>query len=336
MMFSSSSVANARDRLPSNITWNTIRLVNSMMRKTVFFLFQAQGDMLISDGIVSLISLFSEFRNGVHDEFIESMRNEYMDNGIVDSEFDVLVSISEGIIEATCSTLLEFLSPFMDFSKEKAHVWLCLLLDPRFKRLKVLRDLERSFPGEFPVRALNERYEKILFECLVRARQFLHPTGTDLTDSELSNIADIDDFDKYRDCHFMSSDSYAFVTGEFVRYRELPLIESSENALEWWAKNSHLFPTLAVVSRLIFGIPCSQCECERTFSIAGLLSQNRRNNISVENMDHVIRINKNLTNFENFQCHQISDFEAFVMREAELLEDPDTQLDNVDDVEDSE
>lgn len=77
-------------------------------------------------------------------------------------------------------------------------------------------------------------------------------------------------------------------------------------------------------------------ECERTFSIAGLFSQNRRNNISIENVDHVIKVNKNLTNFESVQSEQISDFEAFVSREIELLERHDTMLDNVEDVEDSE
>lgn len=332
MMFSSSLAANARDRLPSNSTWNTIRLVNSMMRRVVYSLFRVQGDMLISDGVVALISLYTDFRNGIHDEFLSLMRAECPHNEEMHGETDLLTQISKCITESSCSTLLEFLCPFIEYSVEKAHVWLSLVLDPRYKRLRVARELESSFPDEFNVRTLNKRYEKVLLECLVRARQFLHPEGDDSHDSDSSDFSDNDDFEEYQDLHFMGTDSFVFVRSEFIRYREVPLLESSKNALDWWRKNAHLFPTIAVVSRLILGIPCSQCECERTFSIAGLLSQNRRNNISVDNMDHVIKINKNLANFERFEPQTVSDFDAFLARETELLEMHDNLLENVDDV----
>lgn len=317
-MFSTSAVDPIRDKMPSAISWRIIKSINLLMSRVVSSLFLCQGTKLISDSIVALISLFTDFRNQSYSDFSLEINNEYDVNGDSNEE-NSLCEVIENVIQSSCDVLLEFLQPFSVFQNDRGHLWLSLVLDPRFKKLKVLRELERSFPAEFNVRELNSKYEELLFTCLINIYNYLHPINCHQNSVEESSSSD-DDFDEYRTPNLISNDCYVLVKNEFLHYRESPLLSVSQNPLEWWSKNGHLFPTIAIAAKLIFSIPPSQCECERTFSIAGIISQNKRNNISVENMDLVVKLHHNLRNFETGHTMRCSKLEDFIENETQLLE----------------
>ena len=88
----------------------------------------------------------------------------------------------------------------------------------------------------------------------------------------------------------------------------------------WWKRHEHLYPTVALVARQFFGIPSSQCECERTFSVTGVVTQNRRSNMSVERMNEIIQIHMNISNFKTFCSEQEPTLISFIQKEQDLLE----------------
>lgn len=63
--------------------------------------------------------------------------------------------------------------------------------------------------------------------------------------------------------------------------------------LDWWRENERAFPSLAELASVVFSVPGSQIECERVFSLAGLITAGSRNRLGAENMDMLVFISKN-------------------------------------------
>ncbi len=64
--------------------------------------------------------------------------------------------------------------------------------------------------------------------------------------------------------------------------------------LKWWARHATLYPSLAELARVVLAVPCSQIECERVFSLVGLLTSMLRNRMSSENLASLVFLNKNI------------------------------------------
>jgi hypothetical protein len=64
--------------------------------------------------------------------------------------------------------------------------------------------------------------------------------------------------------------------------------------LDWWRENANHFPVVSELARIILCIHASQIECERVFSLEGLVIQHLRNNMGVEIMSTQVYITKNL------------------------------------------
>eukprot|EP00210_Caulerpa_lentillifera_P003519 g3358.t1 len=287
--------------MPSSQSWNTIvKLINAMMTRVVSTLFQSQGRMLISDEVVALMDLLVDFQNKKYSESLSFVENVCDENGSSNDEFSIR-EVEEAVSSSCSQVLLEFLEPFNKFQIDRSHIWLCLLLDPCYKYLEVACDLKRSLPIEFAVRAFNNQYEDVLFECLINIYKFSHPIK-DLENSvQVATSEDEDDFAEYQNANLIGSDYYVLIRNEFLQYRGAAVLEASGNPLEWWMKNGYLYPTMAVAAKVILSIPPSQCDCEQSFNIAGIISQNKRSNISIEKMDMVIRLHDNLLNFDSGQ-----------------------------------
>ena len=59
---------------------------------------------------------------------------------------------------------------------------------------------------------------------------------------------------------------------ELAAYLALPQVknEGESTPLNWWEKNAHLFPNLAVMARQYLGCPATSATVERLFSAVGL------------------------------------------------------------------
>ncbi len=73
-----------------------------------------------------------------------------------------------------------------------------------------------------------------------------------------------------------------------------PQISQKDDPLEWWAKKEPIFPTVAQVAKSVLAIPASSVPSERIFSLAGMIVTKKRSQLSPENVDLLIFLNKNL------------------------------------------
>jgi hypothetical protein len=64
--------------------------------------------------------------------------------------------------------------------------------------------------------------------------------------------------------------------------------------LDWWRESANHFPVVSELARIILCIHASQIECERVFSLAGLVTQHLRNKMGVEMMSTQVYITKNV------------------------------------------
>ena len=55
-----------------------------------------------------------------------------------------------------------------------------------------------------------------------------------------------------------------------------PCVVICRCGLEWWAKNSKLFPNLARMARQFLGVPASSATVERLFSVVGTFADKRK------------------------------------------------------------
>ncbi|XP_035218212.1 uncharacterized protein LOC118191514 [Stegodyphus dumicola] len=64
---------------------------------------------------------------------------------------------------------------------------------------------------------------------------------------------------------------------EVKRYLQEPILSRKSDPLEWWEKNKNVFPNLYELSRKKLGLVATSVPCERVFSKAGLILNDRRN-----------------------------------------------------------
>ena len=64
----------------------------------------------------------------------------------------------------------------------------------------------------------------------------------------------------------------------------LPCVVICRCGLEWWAKNSKLFPNLARMARQFLGVPASSATVERLFSVVGMDFAGKRKSTHAETL----------------------------------------------------
>lgn len=194
--------------------------------------------------------------------------------------------------------------PILGFSKERAHEVMALMLDPRYCRGQTFQAVH-SDPDE--VKALWKRYtEECLVPSAVQLTIFLQAQSTekptadndDNPPKETNEHAGIDDSDDDSGSGQGSAEITKKVEAEVRMMRkakDLPNFGDKQvSPLTWWSKHATLYPSLAELARIVLGIPGSQIECERVFSLAGLLTSQLRNRMSPENLGSIVFVSKNL------------------------------------------
>lgn len=121
--------------------------------------------------------------------------------------------------------------------------------------------------------------------------------------------------------------SKGLLLGELSLFRRL-VVEPDTVAcpLQWWKEHEKRFPTVGFVARQLLGIPGSQIECERIFSIAGILTSLRRCRLGTENLDALVMIQKNWPFDSRADTRSHSDITQFFNDEAELLDIHEEEL----------
>ncbi|XP_025197423.1 zinc finger BED domain-containing protein 4-like [Melanaphis sacchari] len=80
-----------------------------------------------------------------------------------------------------------------------------------------------------------------------------------------------------------------YVLREIQEYLKLPLISPTSNPLTWWSSNQTTFPNLLPVAMKYLGIPATSVCSERMFSKAGQIVTKRRQRLSPESVEKLVR-----------------------------------------------
>lgn len=74
-------------------------------------------------------------------------------------------------------------------------------------------------------------------------------------------------------------------------------VHTSNDVLDFWRKNQHIYPRLATVAKAILAIPITSASSESAFSIAGCLIRSRRASIAPHRVEKVLFIHDNYNLF---------------------------------------
>ncbi|KAJ2954342.1 hypothetical protein O0L34_g2603 [Tuta absoluta] len=80
---------------------------------------------------------------------------------------------------------------------------------------------------------------------------------------------------------------------EVQRYLELPVLGKKEDPLAWWRDYKHSFPNLALLARKKLNFMATSVPCERLFSKAGNLVNERRTRLGVRKVQQLLFLNAN-------------------------------------------
>ncbi|KAL0808545.1 hypothetical protein ABMA28_012990 [Loxostege sticticalis] len=80
---------------------------------------------------------------------------------------------------------------------------------------------------------------------------------------------------------------------EVQRYLDLPVLGRKENPLEWWRTFQASFPNLAILARRRLNFLATSVPCERLFSKAGNILNDRRTRLGVRKVQQIIFLNSN-------------------------------------------
>ena len=79
---------------------------------------------------------------------------------------------------------------------------------------------------------------------------------------------------------------------EIDKYLKTPVIQRTEDPLNWWKENSQVFPQLAPLARKYLGLLATSVPSERLFSKAGELVSLKRNRLKPKNVNMFLFLNK--------------------------------------------
>ena len=210
------------------------------------------------------------------------------------SKLSGLETVKANIILAMVQYLESKLDWLRQFQPAKAASMLALMLDHRYKQLKIVN---AHFSGNSPKAVVNQ-YSDLLLNMVKDVYEREHkvssaPVHASTVASQPKapeeNFADIyAPSEGHETTSSRVKQELDAFRGYVVRQEELEV-----GPLQWWPKHKGLFPDLYVVAQAIFTIPGSQNDVERLFSIAGYLSSHRRNGMSVEMLEELVYINRN-------------------------------------------
>jgi hypothetical protein len=232
-------------------------------------------------------------------------------------EFKSELEILYGRMVGEVATVLRpFLSFARTFDAGKAHNMLALILDPRFKDLEVIL----KYVGHDVAKQVVDKFDsKVLVPLLLKAATILSPIAI----VELVATADpLPARTKLFGAPTSTAEaSKGLLLTELSLFRRL-VVDPTDIAcpLMWWKEQESRFPTVAYATCQFLGIPGSQIECERIFSIADILTALRHSSLGTTTLVALVMIQKNWPSDARTYCMSQANVIQFFNDEAELLE----------------
>lgn len=169
------------------------------------------------------------------------------------------------------------------FGEVENNTLLCeaTILDPRFKKsgFSNFRNFERA-ASTLKLRIGSDRTQ-VLQESVEEVPVPQPKTGSIW-----------DEFDEEISAHIPQNPTAAGIV-EFDKYMEEPLIKRTENPLLWWKDRKCVYPRLYKYMLKRLNITATSVPCERVFSKAGLILNERRTRLKTKKLSELIFISCN-------------------------------------------
>ncbi|XP_011405235.1 PREDICTED: zinc finger BED domain-containing protein 1-like [Amphimedon queenslandica] len=159
------------------------------------------------------------------------------------------------------------------------------LLDPRFKKI----GFSDQRAGDQIARHLTAEITQMM-----RSREATSQTTATATTNEVAQDT-ADSVWRFFDEQVSSqSNMHPGVTAfsEVDKYFKTPVLQRTEDPLNWWKENSQVFPQLAPLARKYLSLLATSVPSERLFSKAGELVSLKRNRLKPKNVNMFLFLNK--------------------------------------------
>lgn len=244
---------------------------------SALLLAQSSGERcLLSTMLYHIISLYIDTLTDVNDEaavYLTHLGDEWSED--LDEELEKLWDLHSVLTNFIATSLEEVLEPFKNVTGSTIHFWIAMMVDPRLKKLKILRRLEAANPSFHINGSLLHVEEEYLMKLLQGSYLSLHPSENievERNDSE-------DDFTIYttRRRSRRHNQVERLVMEEYLAFRSASALDMDHCPLLYYKTMKGRFPSVCQLAKVIHSIPASQCNVERKFSIAGHIHNQRRN-----------------------------------------------------------
>ena len=282
--------ASMRNRNPSRESWVIAQAVTDILEPVYVCIVKQQRRSgqywILSDAVADLVNVYMKYfkPSNVFDAGDDSVN--------MDANFlTQLQTLRERISSHIKKNMQAAISAMFTFEESSGHIMLAVMLDPRFKKMSLLSKLLKS---KMEAKTLISHYaNKILMPLVMDCHQKLFPArySADSCDESGSSSG------IFQEASSSSSSrpSQAQCHDELQAFRKFSVKNGTEEGpLIWWKEHESKFPVLARLARHILAIPASQIECERVFSIAGMLTRHRRNRTAADIFETIMFINKNI------------------------------------------
>ncbi len=174
---------------------------------------------------------------------------------------------------------------------------LCTVLDPRWKEFSFLQRFSyQNYSATSSVLNKLQAFEakQIAYQHLNEKFSLLLGNNSGLTSNVQHDKEQEKEFDLF-DMLLTNQNVVLSTTrdSELLLYENEREIHRTQNPLEWWYVNKTKYPILSQLAYTYLCITGTSVPSERMFSIAGLLTSDRRSRLTAENADILMFLNKN-------------------------------------------
>lgn len=282
-------------RMPKPEQWKIAQVLVDTLKRPVelCFLNQTRGYWLLSDAIVRAVTLLKKSHATCEEARLEFEQHEPK------SGFPYqLIALRFNVSAWIYSKLKAQLTWCYRFEAPSALNAFALMLHPTYRNMEILQDLPGLSAEQF--QTLMREYNSYLLSMINDAERYLFPSVTKTT------LWDTDEATGGR---------------ELANWRRgaIPVLSDANALFAYWQAQESKFPTLGFVARAVYGVPASQIEVERLFSVAGHLTALRRASMADETLNELVMINQNWPSDPRIPLP--ATWDELLEREGEIIED---------------